>query len=98
MKRAHKAGQIDVLRWQTPRIRARTHLSASQRKTVLRGPTRGRQNLDWFPSRSALAGRSPTPSYICFQMFPYLPPLGTALGEYKRRRSIDVILKLVELG
>jgi hypothetical protein len=82
-RRAHKAGQTNILRRQTPRIRVRTHLSASQRKAVLRGPHQGsiepgsQPILAVFPASSALAGRKIPPSSSRFAMFPSILWTGT---------------------
>jgi hypothetical protein len=46
------------------------------------GVSRGRPNLDWFLSPSDLPRRYSAPSYVSFQMFPYLPPPETALGNH----------------
>jgi hypothetical protein len=56
-KRAHKAGQTDVLRQQTSRIRVRTHLSASQRKAVLRRVHQGSAEPGLVPVPLSFGGK-----------------------------------------
>jgi hypothetical protein len=90
-KMAHKPDQTSAPRHKSPRIIARAHMSASQRKAELgrlhMGSTEplGRPNPDGLPSRCILTWSTPYVSSMPWLRFPYIKMTGTALGGYKRR-------------